>query len=375
MLELARYNAENPLMTFDADLKRVFDAAVAELTELSNTERQRAREEGLTQGRAEGWENGREQGRAEGRSEAEQQSRIAIDAAVAAVRAETAADAAAIDRLLDAVRAIDRAHSLAEVLDTLVGCAAREVARAGVLLVRDDRLVSWRFIGFDSLGARGLDIPLSEGGVIAEAVRTGSTASGETGGEAGAPRFAALEKGHESLAVPVTLGGAAVAVLYADEGAVAGHAPAHGRQTWPEALEILTRHAARSLEALTAAKAARAIADAPATANRVRLAASARSASPRSSATPSSRDDDDEGTAAQRYARLLVSEIKLYHEPEVVAGQRDRDLGTRLAGEIARARVMYEERVSASVRERADYFHDELVRTLANGDAAILQLT
>ena len=360
-------------MTFDADLKRVIDAAVAELTALSQTERDRARQDGHTQGRAQGLEDGRAQGRVEGRSEAEQESRSAIDAAVAAVRAETSAELAAVERLLDAVRAIDRARSLGEVLDTLVGCAAREVARAGVLLVRDERLVSWRFLGFDS--HRGLDIPLSEGGVIAEAVRTGSTASGETGGEAGAPRFAALEKGHESLAVPVTLGGAAVAVLYADEGAVTGHAPAHGRQTWPEALEILTRHAARSLEALTAAKAARAIADAPATANRVRLAASARSASPRSSATPSSRDDDDEGTAAQRYARLLVSEIKLYHEPEVAAGQRDRDLGTRLAGEIARARVMYEERVSAAVRERADYFHDELVRTLANGDATILQLT
>jgi hypothetical protein len=275
MLELARYNAEKPLMTFDAELKRVFDAAVAELTALSTTEHQRAREDALKKGRAEGWEDGREQGRSEGRSEAEQESRAAVDAAVAAVRAETAADAAAIERLLDGVRALDRARSLGEVLDTLAGCAAREVARTGVLLVRDERLASWRFIGFDNLGDRSIDIPLSDGGVIAEAVRTGAAASGETGGAAGAPRFAAPDKGHESLAVPVMLGGAAVAVVYADEGAVAGKDARHGRHTWPETLEILTRHAARSLEALTATKAARAIADTRATPNRVRLTASA----------------------------------------------------------------------------------------------------
>jgi len=69
-----------------------------------------------------------------------------------------------------------------------------------------------------------------------------------------------------------------------------------------------------------------------------------------------------------------VSEIKLYHEPAVIDGRRDRDLATRLGGEITRARVMYEERVPTHVRERADYFHDELVRTLADGDAGLLEL-
>ena len=83
----------------------------------------------------------------------------------------------------------------------------------------------------------------------------------------------------------------------------------------------------------------------------------------------------EEDASARRYARLLVSEIKLYHEAAVVDGRRDRDLATRLGGEIARARVLYEQRVPLEVRERADYFHDELVRTLANGDATLLQLT
>src|SRR5437867_785583 len=77
---------------------------------------------------------------------------------------------------------------------------------------------------------------------------------------------------------------------------------------------------------------------------------------------------------AWRYARLLVSEIKLYHEAAVVEGRRDRDLATRLGGEIAHARVLYEQRVPPDVRRRGDYFHDELVRTLADGDATMLEL-
>jgi hypothetical protein len=58
----------------------------------------------------------------------------------------------------------------------------------------------------------------------------------------------------------------------------------------------------------------------------------------------------------------------------VVEGRRDRDLATRLGGEIARARVMFEQRVPSHVRERADYFREELLRTLANGDASLLEL-
>src|SRR4029079_5317459 len=66
-------------------------------------------------------------------------------------------------------------------------------------------------------------------------------------------------------------------------------------------------------------------------------------------------------------------EIKLYHEDSIAAGRRDRDLGSRLGGEIARARVLYEQRVPPHVRARAPYFDDELVRTLADGDQSLLE--
>ena len=80
----------------------------------------------------------------------------------------------------------------------------------------------------------------------------------------------------------------------------------------------------------------------------------------------------EEDSSARRYARLLVSEIKLYNEAAVRAGRQKRDLLTRLAPEIERARRLYEERVSPAIGARAAYFQQELVHTLADGDSALL---
>ena len=49
-----------------------------------------------------------------------------------------------------------------------------------------------------------------------------------------------------------------------------------------------------------------------------------------------------------------------------------RDLRQRLHDQIARARQLYEEKVSPAIRRHADYFEQELVRTLADGDPVLL---
>ena len=84
----------------------------------------------------------------------------------------------------------------------------------------------------------------------------------------------------------------------------------------------------------------------------------------------SAQIDGDLG--ARRYARLLISEIKMYNEPLVRAGREHRDLSRRLSSEIERARQLYEARVPATLANRAQHFHEELVRTLADGDSTLL---
>lgn len=75
---------------------------------------------------------------------------------------------------------------------------------------------------------------------------------------------------------------------------------------------------------------------------------------------------------ARRFARLLISEIKLYNEQKVAEGRFEHDLYDRLREYIDRSREMYDKRVKAEVASRYDYFHGELVNTLAEGDASKL---
>ena len=132
---------------------------------------------------------------------------------------------------------------------------------------------------------------------------------------------------------------------------------------WPEVVEVMVRHAARCLEVLTMSRAV------PPMASSLQRPAASRVAPPERSAMPPRAEDDD---SARRYARLLVSEIKLYHEAAVTEGRHGHNLVERLRSEIDRARQLYEERVPTEIRSRADHFGQELVRTLANGDPALL---
>ncbi len=75
---------------------------------------------------------------------------------------------------------------------------------------------------------------------------------------------------------------------------------------------------------------------------------------------------------ARRFARLLVSEIKLYNEKKVKEGRNQGDIYDRLRDDIERSREMYAKRVAPPVAARHDYFHQELVNTLAEGDSAKL---
>lgn len=75
---------------------------------------------------------------------------------------------------------------------------------------------------------------------------------------------------------------------------------------------------------------------------------------------------------AKRFARLLVSEIKLYNETHVTEGRQNQDLYLRLKRDIDRSREMYEKRVSPTVADRIDYFHDEIVRILGDNDPSTL---
>jgi len=75
---------------------------------------------------------------------------------------------------------------------------------------------------------------------------------------------------------------------------------------------------------------------------------------------------------ARRFARLLVSEIKLYNKDRVEQARAEGNIYERLREDIDRSRQVYDKRVAPPVAARYDYFHQELVNTLAEGDPSKL---
>ncbi len=272
---------------------------------------------------------------------------------------------AAVARLLDSVRRLDAQPTLTAILDTLTELIASEAGRVAVFVQTDGEMRGWRFAGFgpDLGDARSRVLDGADAGFLSQAIGQRRTrtlsANGDRAGSDRPPGFAALPADRSALAVPVLVGGEVMVVVYADD--VSDERPSVLLQ-WSDAVEFLARHAGRRLEALTADRAA----------------ALARGVMPsgldgpveRAPDAPGALSEDEE--AARRYARLLVSEIKLYNENTVNDGRAKRDLGFRLKNEIARARSLYEERISESVRSRSPFFKQELVRTLAGGDPSLI---
>src|SRR5262249_27954734 len=217
----------------------------------------------------------------------------------------------------------------------LTAAASATGAMANVWLVRGRELQPWQ----QTPNTPPISIAIDADNPIAAVARTNAPASHA-----------------EISASPLTIAGEVVAVLVT----ASPQPPAPS----PEATDVLALYASRALESITAFKTARALSrQADETASMHREPAATMSAA-----------DVENHASAQRYAKLLVSEIKLYHEADVVSGRRDRDLMARLGGEIARARMMYDQQVTPDVRQHTDYFHVELVRTLAAGDASLLEV-
>jgi len=83
-------------------------------------------------------------------------------------------------------------------------------------------------------------------------------------------------------------------------------------------------------------------------------------------------EGDERREEARRFAKLLVSEIKLYNEKAVQEGRQRGDIYERLKEDIDRSRQMYDERIPEDVRSSSNFFYEELVRILADGRAEAL---
>jgi hypothetical protein len=333
------------------------------------------------------------------------------------------------DRLKESLAAIEKGTSLSEVLTYLVNEVAQYVDRAAMFIVKGPSAIGWYARGVDSPEViKQLNIPLTADTILRtvtnsrQAVRMSLQQSPATAQHVarlgGSPRAA--------LAVPLILRDKLAAILYCDT--ARPEVPAGSG----DLVEVLVTYAGKTIDLLSLAPkapAARATtagttperaaairaggedvrerAGVPHTVppplppsrppappaivqdegsstvmfnaaqmSQMRQAAQASGAASRPAPPPPppppapslSPEEAKAHEDAKRFARLVVSEIKLYNEAKVNEGRRNRDIYERLKEDIERGRAMYAERVPPHVRDATNYFYDELVRILAGGD-------
>ncbi|MBN2371411.1 MAG: hypothetical protein JXO72_13085 [Vicinamibacteria bacterium] len=348
----------------------------------------------------------------------------AIDAAIAetlALQPPPAPVGPGIDRLKASIVAVEKGTSLSEVLIFLVNEVSQYADRAAMFIIKGNNAIGWYARGIDPPDlVKQINIPLGADTVFRIVLSSRQALSGHIAHSPGTMQAIARLGGAPQgiLAVPLILRDKIAAILYCDstqeEISVAE----------TSAIEILVFFAAKVIDLISLApKAAGAakVAGAPAHAMRTHAEerpmtpspggftpvppASEESAAtvmfrspvaaalkqqmsgiaahtPIPAATPPpppapvrpalTPDDQKAHEDAKRFARLVVSEIKLYNEAKVTEGRRNRDVYERLKEDIERGRQMYLDRVPAQIRESTNYFVDELVRILAGGDPSAL---
>jgi hypothetical protein len=346
----------------------------------------------------------------------------AIDAAIAETLAlhPPAPSGHGIDRLKASIAAVEKGTSLSEVLMYLVNEVSQYADRASMFIVKGNNAIGWYARGVEPPDlVKQINVPLNVDTVFRIVYNSRHALSGHIAHSPGTMQAIARLGGTPQgiLAVPLILRDKIAAVLFCDsvqEEIPLGEA---------SAIEILVLFAAKVIDLISlgpkAAGAAKVTSGAamrapaeerpvtpahvgftpvPPTAEessatvmfRGPVASAlkkhmigAAAHTPIPTATPPlppptparpalTPEDQKAHEDAKRFARLVVSEIKLYNEAKVTEGRRNRDVYERLKEDIERGRQMYLDRVPAQVRESTNYFVDELVRILAGGDPSAL---
>ena len=296
----------------------------------------------------------------------------------------------------DAIDSIARHESQREILSALLDASAAVYPRTALFIVKGSTLSGWAGLGF--LGEGGFKsehvsrVTLSAAGhhILARAAtgRAAVRASAQSIGEEVRVALGGARPA-DACAVPVLMHGRPVAILYGDTGGATEVGD-------PLVFEILARVAALAMERLTAPQrktrpgveaaaaapgaAAHSVPHAPGGAvtppeeAEMQAILADLGGHPRSVSADDGQSDEERRRQAdaRRFAHLLVSELLLYNEAAVIQGRKHRDLYSRLRKEIDRSRQAYQARFPALVTGPDDYFSQELVRTLAQGDRGLL---
>ncbi len=320
---------------------------------------------------------------------------------------EPATGTSASGELFKAVSAIHQGSGQREILKNLLDHVAGFCGRTALFVVKGGVVVGWQGRGFVN-SADLKDFALEgSGGLVEQAMQQKAVALGDASNmDAGFIGTFGAPASDMCVLAPLMLKEKVAALLYADAGSE------HSNKVDQAAIEMLVMTTGIWLEVLVLRKGApagasavqdaaqaeatlpvpmmAAAAEAPAAepipsepvvasaeaagvdAQPVELPMAAAAASGGSaSASASAAELPEVHRKAQRFARLLVDEIKLYNHAKVEEGRKHHDLYDRLKEDIEKSRTTYHKRYGNTDAASVDYFRQELVRSLGQDDASV----
>jgi hypothetical protein len=306
---------------------------------------------------------------------------------------QTGSSAAGLQK---AVARIQAGTTQKEVLRALLDNTVLYCGRAALFVVKNGTATGWQGTAFsnnDAIKDFALDMSSGIGARVLQS-RTVENGAASDFDQHFTSKFGSPSDGKVAL-LPLLLKDKVSALVYADSGAHAGTLDA-------AALDVLVRATGAWLEVISQRKQAQRegtpepemhsapqandpfashaplhsgkaqqIADgAPIAA--MSAAAASGGSSAGATAPALSSEDSEIHRKAQRFARLLMDEIKLYNQAKVADGRKHRDLYDRLKEDIEKSRATYLKRYGNTAAASGDYFNQELIRSLAEDDVSLL---
>ena len=317
--------------------------------------------------------------------------------------------------LLKAVTAVQAGATQREILRAFLDNTVRYCGRAALFVIKSASAIGWQgraFPNHEAVKDFALDV---SSGLAARALQSRMILTG--GANEIDPhfmsQFGAPADGRVSL-LPLLLKEKVAALVYADAGAEAGgdlnaaalellvlvtsawlEVVASRKQVGKESTPEVHKSSAPAAQAPafndpfaghapihSVAAATAPVGDPPAAVQTMAAAAGVAEPIPVAAEAPASLpadpfagmspEDAEVHRKAQRFARLLVDEIKLYNQAKVSEGRKNRDLYDRLKDDIDKSLATYQKRYGHTAAAGPDYFRSELVRSLAEDDIALM---
>ncbi len=282
-----------------------------------------------------------------------------------------------LEQLEKALKEIDKGSKQSDILNSLLQSVGRYYQRVALFVISGQEVVGWLAKGFSAEGVPAgrakVTLPLSQNNILNEVNTRQSTVLAKPEDQPENNQF--LERLGEALprqmlAIPMFVRGKIAAIIYGDPGDTLEEI------TMVPLVEIMSKVAGMAIELLPLRRKLAETPPPPMPPEEAKEEVEEEAkeeetveVAPSQEALP--EEDSKVHEEAQRFARLLVSEIKLYNEVEVTLGRKNQDLYQRLKDDIERSRDAYNKRFP-TLTSTTDYFNEQLVKILAEGDESAL---